>query len=529
LPSRCLRAGYRIGLAAAVIFIGCESLQNAVANGDTRTISMHHVHTGESLTITYKRDGRYDEDALKKLNWLLRDWRRNEDIRMDPQLIDLVWDASREVGATKPIEIICGYRAPATNKMLRSRSSGVAESSQHMLGHAMDFYIPGVPLEKLREVGLRFQRGGVGFYPTSGSPFVHMDVGSVRHWPRMTHDQLVRVFPNGRTVHVPSDGRPLPGYALALADIERRGQHPNGVSLAAARRAGVNVAAVESAAPRGNVLASLFGLDKSDTGKSDNNDTSSNSTVSAQAALPGTVALPRAKSTTTLAALPATSPAASTEVAERVPLPRSRPSYQFASASQDSGSTRNSTTPFEVASALPMETGLAPRDRDNMTLAYAPVPAAEPVERLTAVEAAPDARFVRLPRSAPGFVRNSAPVPGTRPSFAPVTTASIAPSTVMTSSFVNATTQVGKAGQSYEDPWLRAAILTPSMTNYMSVSSLSEADPHGLVAFMGKPTTILAMSFSRDPRQGLATQAFTGNAVTFVATLPQTARTASLY
>ena len=62
----------------------------------------------------------------------------------------------------------------------------------------MDFFIPGVPLDRVREAGLRLQRGGVGFYPTSGSPFVHMDVGSVRHWPRMTRDQLARVFP-GRT------------------------------------------------------------------------------------------------------------------------------------------------------------------------------------------------------------------------------------------------------------------------------------------------------------------------------------------
>src|SRR6185437_10814138 len=89
----------------------------------------------------------------------------------------------------------------------------------------------GVPLEKLREIGLRLQRGGVGFYPTSGSPFVHMDTGNIRHWPRMTYAQLSKVFPDGRTVHVSSDGRPLPGYALALADVERRGQAPNKLSL----------------------------------------------------------------------------------------------------------------------------------------------------------------------------------------------------------------------------------------------------------------------------------------------------------
>ena len=91
-----------------------------------------------------------------------------------------------------------------------------------MLGKAMDFYIPDVPLAKLRAIGLKMQLGGVGFYPTSGSPFVHMDTGNVRHWPRMTRQQLVRVFPNGHTLHIPSDGRPLPGYQQALAAYKAR-------------------------------------------------------------------------------------------------------------------------------------------------------------------------------------------------------------------------------------------------------------------------------------------------------------------
>ncbi len=143
---------------------------------------------------------------------------------MDRRLFDILWEVYRDVDGKKPINIISSYRSPATNAMLRRRSSGVARNSQHMLGHAIDFYIPEVPLEQIRTAGLRLQRGGVGFYPTSGSPFVHLDTGSIRHWPRMNHDQLARVFPDGRTVHVPTDGKPLRGYELALADIEKRGQ-----------------------------------------------------------------------------------------------------------------------------------------------------------------------------------------------------------------------------------------------------------------------------------------------------------------
>ena len=240
--TRGSRIAGRVGLAALFVLFGCESLQTAIANGDTRTLSMHHMHTDESITITYKRNGRYDEEALKKINWFLRDWRRQEETRMDPRLLDIVWEVATELHAQKPIEIVCGYRAPATNDMLRKRGSGVAKASMHTHGQAMDFYIPDVPLEQLRYAGLRLQRGGVGFYPTSASPFVHLDTGKVRHWPDISRQELARVFPNGRTVHVPSDGRPMSGYALALADVEKRGSSPSQSSLDAAQGAGIAVA-----------------------------------------------------------------------------------------------------------------------------------------------------------------------------------------------------------------------------------------------------------------------------------------------
>ena len=172
-------------------------MQNATAEGDTRTLSFHHIHTNEDLTVTYKVNGRYDEEALKKINVVMRDWRKNQTIAMDPHTIDILWDVHREVGAKAPIWIICGYRSPDTNAMLRQRSSGVAKFSQHMLGKAVDYYIPGVPLDQLREAGLRAHRGGVGYYPTSGAPFVHMDTGSVRHWPRMPDAQMAKVMAKG--------------------------------------------------------------------------------------------------------------------------------------------------------------------------------------------------------------------------------------------------------------------------------------------------------------------------------------------
>lgn len=277
------------GLALLLFLVGSRCLQNASAEGETRTISMHHLHTDESITITYKRNGRYDDAAIEKLDWFLRDWRKSESTHMDPHLIDLVWEVQREAGTNEPIQVVCGYRSPQTNAMLRHRSSGVARFSQHMLGHALDFYIPGIPLEQLRVIGLRLQRGGVGFYPTSGSPFVHMDTATIRMWPRMTHDQLVHVFPDGRTVHIPTDGKPLAGYALALADIRNRGGAPSDKSLEAARTAGFNVGTVDAMNNRegGNPFTRLFASGASnDAAKDDDDDDNDAASRSIVAAAP---------------------------------------------------------------------------------------------------------------------------------------------------------------------------------------------------------------------------------------------------
>ena len=226
-------------LAVLIVAFGFVAAAATSASADTRSLKLYHLHTHEKAEIVYKRNGRYVPEGLRKINIILRDWRRNEPTKMDPRLLDLVWEAYRESGATDYIQVVCGYRSPSTNSMLRGRSRGVAEKSQHMLGKAMDFYIPGVPLKKLRNIGLKMQGGGVGYYPSSGSPFVHMDVGNVRHWPGISRQELVSLFPNGKTLHVPSDGRPLPGFEQALASYKaRKGSGAPAIELASAGGSG---------------------------------------------------------------------------------------------------------------------------------------------------------------------------------------------------------------------------------------------------------------------------------------------------
>ena len=198
-----------------------SSTETAVANGDTRSIDLYHSHTGESIHATFRVNGAYDPAVLEKLNYFLRDWRNNDVTHMDPRLFDTVWEVYRTAGATQPIEVVSAYRSPETNAMLRARSKAVAEHSQHILGKAMDSRITGLSMEQVREIGMRLQKGGVGYYQREN--FVHLDVGNVRHWPRMSYDQIARLFPDGKTVHLAADGRPQPRYQEALAEIAARG------------------------------------------------------------------------------------------------------------------------------------------------------------------------------------------------------------------------------------------------------------------------------------------------------------------
>jgi uncharacterized protein YcbK (DUF882 family) len=553
-------AGYSCALALLIFFFGSKALQNAVAEGETRTISLHHTHTNEDITITYKRDGRYDEAALDKLNWFLRDWRRNKVIRMDPQLIDLVWEVQREIGSKQPIWVVCGYRSPETNAMLRRRSSGVARFSQHMLGHAMDFYIPGVKLEDLRVIGLRLQRGGVGFYPSSGSPFVHMDTGGVRMWPRMSRNELLHVFPDGRTAYIPSDGKPLPGYELALADIRKRGKDlPAAIEMARNEHQGVKS------------LAKLFAKPEEDLDEdADETATTETAAASQATALPSNALAaaleraaehkretPHANEGSAKVAAAANQPAiyhtasleetpagaAPQQVAALTPnqiilargywqgLPDGQTAAQPASspgASATHGRETASAVP-DLASALKVFAGAA-RDRvpPDLALAYAAQPDQE--APIFPPPAATSAASQPVKVTQPVKVQTQLPVP---PPPAGTTIAMKRGADQDTSTILAPTSSPAAAAPvpsaEMDNPWLRAIVLSPSIGRYLTTLMLGAEDFRLLAALVEKPKNSVMMTFGAEPNPGLTDDHFSGSAIVFVSTVTyQTHTTASL-
>ena len=205
------------GLAGAV-----STSHLTAASGDTRTLSLYNIHNKETTSVLYKKDGRIVPGALDKLNWALRDWRRDEKTTMDPGLIDLLWEMHAELGSKEPIHVISAFRSRGTNDMLRKTVGGQASESRHILGRAADVHFPDVPIKKLRYSALIRERGGVGYYPTSALPFVHVDTDRVRAWPRLPRYELALLFPSGRTQHLPADGGPITISDVRVAQAQHR-------------------------------------------------------------------------------------------------------------------------------------------------------------------------------------------------------------------------------------------------------------------------------------------------------------------
>ncbi len=151
-----------------------------LAPSTARALSFDNLHTGEKLTIDYWMNGAYVSDALGTINHLLRDYRNNQVHAIEPKLLDLLSVLRKAVGSNAPVQVISGYRSPATNAIMHAESHGVAAKSLHMQGMAIDIRLADCALDRLHAAARSLRLGGVGYYPASD--FVHVDVGRVRYW-----------------------------------------------------------------------------------------------------------------------------------------------------------------------------------------------------------------------------------------------------------------------------------------------------------------------------------------------------------
>ncbi|NKC32446.1 DUF882 domain-containing protein [Roseomonas sp. BU-1] len=167
-------------LAAVLAGAGTLAAAPAWAQGATRSLRVRRQVTNDSFAGVYFRDGRYDREALRRLDYVFRDLSRAETTPMDPRLFDVMAAAALRLDSDETFEVVSGYRTPESNAVNANRSRRVSRVSLHMSGMAADCRLPGRSATQLARLASEMRLGGVGLYSRDG--FVHLDCGPVRRW-----------------------------------------------------------------------------------------------------------------------------------------------------------------------------------------------------------------------------------------------------------------------------------------------------------------------------------------------------------
>jgi uncharacterized protein YcbK (DUF882 family) len=153
-----------------------------------RTIEVVRPASKERAKLLYWKDGEIIESAYQDLCHLLRDVNGGNETRtIDPKLFETLWGTQAFVqryGIDAPLEILSGYRTPASNQKLREAGVPAARQSLHMVGRAADIRIAALNSEVLGGLVKSFRQGGVGFYYRAGprGGWIHADTGLQRTW-----------------------------------------------------------------------------------------------------------------------------------------------------------------------------------------------------------------------------------------------------------------------------------------------------------------------------------------------------------
>jgi len=329
------------------------------------------------------------------------------------------------------------------------------------------------------------------------------------------------VFPDGRTVHVPTDGTPLKNYELAKADIERRGDGDDAATVGKA-----------------SFLASLF----KGKGKAKANDEEEEAAAPApvETKKPAPVVVDAAKpapvtpAPAARAKVPAiqlasadlqsvqTPKAQAAPVADKVEAkPQTPADIINARGFWGDDSAPKQATPAQMVAAISARKALESADPQStasvpppayQAMAYAP-PASSPVDHSNIVAAS-----APIPARAARPARNAA-------------AAATEINTIATKGMGNddpVTTATRLSAGKGSDIWMRIMMLAPSASRAMSVTVMGDSDMSAMRAFFVKPASAIAMSFSDDPLLGMSVDRFSGSATTRLEMTSFSLRTAML-
>lgn len=175
-------------------------------------LAIFSYHTGEYAEITYRSGGKYDQEALKAIEMVMRSRGDDKTHPIDIGVIEIIDHLQDHFGA-ETIEVISGYRSPKYNETLRMNGRGAASESLHMKGMAVDLHVDEVSDEAVFNYVKKLGLGGAGLYRRYA--FIHADVGPHRTWSEE---------PLGKRVLVGTENSPNAAWtAITDRDLYRPG------------------------------------------------------------------------------------------------------------------------------------------------------------------------------------------------------------------------------------------------------------------------------------------------------------------
>src|ERR1700750_2480438 len=103
LLSRRRLLGAAVATAAVVLVVPVPSVSFA-----PRSVSLYNVHTGEWLRTVYWADGHYIREAVRDINWILRDHHTDEMRPMGAGVLDVLGMLREQLDTPEPFLVVAG-------------------------------------------------------------------------------------------------------------------------------------------------------------------------------------------------------------------------------------------------------------------------------------------------------------------------------------------------------------------------------------------------------------------------------------
>ncbi|OPY73711.1 MAG: Peptidase M15 [Syntrophorhabdus sp. PtaU1.Bin002] len=147
-------------------------------------LHIRNSHDGREVNVNMLNpDGSLNEEGLAAVDTVFGFPTGEKGGHISLRLLFMLDYFTDKAAPDKVIHLDSGYRTPIYNRKLKESGGNVAQTSTHIDGMAIDFFIKGVDSKGLWETIRRENCCGVGHY---GGNDIHLDSGKPRFWEAAT-------------------------------------------------------------------------------------------------------------------------------------------------------------------------------------------------------------------------------------------------------------------------------------------------------------------------------------------------------